>query len=421
MKKILLVVTIFFLPIFVYAGTCSVITDTQTTDDRSLTCDKTSQKITKYNSSEETVLSNGVCQVKCTESLAFSVDPIKKVLAGTSFNYPLYVSGERKCTAVYDYVSYETTIRKLVDEYAVLTGDAKITKGNELVNYYNKKKECDEFAVADSDYENKYTMKGTVSLKVQTSTKTDTLNYKYRSISDYSSNLNKDEIRYYACDYNEASRTCNESMRTIYTWTETARIFGKYTMPYLYLEKYTGEVKSASSATTCNAGDRYFVSLNELTKPLSGVTTDNGYKLTLTGTNLGNNLVKTGDKWNLNVSCWYQVKNLAFPQGGETIISSDTDENYELYGNVAFTYRQIDLDNPFPDRDPYSNWYGKEGLITSTASNIDKMSAFEITLNRSLIKKVREYNESNQYQTFKLDEMEKSLFIINNPSIIDRK
>lgn len=419
MKKLILFLLL-FLPFMVYAEVCSVIEDTQTASDRTLTCDANSTTVTTFSTkSSETVLDNGVCQIKCTEELILSIDPMKKVLAGTSFNYPLYVSGERKCTATYDYTTYETNIRKLVNEYSSLTGDAKTTKGNELVNYYTKKKECDEFTKEDSDYQKKYSMNGKVTLDVETSTSVDKLVYSYKNISDYNSQVNTDEIRYYACDYNENIRKCNESMRTISTWTETARIFGKYTMPNSYLERYTGEVKSSSTATTCNAGDRYFVSFNELTKPVATSIDDNGYKLTLVAINLGNNLKGSGTDWKLTTNCWYKVKNLAFPQGGTS--GGNEDENYPSYGNNAFVFRQIDINNPFPDRDPGANWYGRENLILSTKDKIDKMSKFEITLNRSIIKNVREWNTRYPYDTFNLNEMEKSIFLINNFPAIVRK
>ena len=242
MKKITFAFILFILPIFVFADTCSVKVDTQTNNDRELTCDLIDgeQTLTTYEtSSSKTVLDNDVCTVKCTESLVFSIDPMKKVLAGTSFNYPLYVSGERKCTATYDYVSYETTIKALVTEYEALSGVAKTTKGNEIVNYYDQKKSCDEFVVKDSDYQNVYKLGGDVSLKVQTSTSTDTLNYKYRDISDYYSTSNIDDVKYTACGFNEATKTCDGATRTISSWNETAKIFGKYTMPNVFVEKYT--------------------------------------------------------------------------------------------------------------------------------------------------------------------------------------
>ena len=248
MKKILFAFIIFMLPIFAYADTCSVKVDNQSVDDRELTCDyeEGEQTITTYETtSSKTVLDNDVCTVKCTESLVFSIDPMKKVLAGTSFNYPLYVSGERKCVATYDYVSYETTIKKLIAEYNALSGAAKTTKGNELVNYYDQKKKCDEFIVADSDNENVYKVDGTVKLAVQTSSSTENINYTYRNISDYSTTSNVDDVKYTACNYNEVTKSCDGDITTISSWTETARIFGKYTMPNVYVERYTGEVKSA--------------------------------------------------------------------------------------------------------------------------------------------------------------------------------
>lgn len=428
MKKKLftLLLLLLLLPITIYAETtCPVVTDTTTTDSRNLTCDAKKQTVTSFKTSkEETVLENDVCTIKCTENLIFSFDPIKKVLAGTSFNYPLYVSGERKCTATYKYEDYEKTIAKLVGEYASLTGDAKTTKGNELTNYYDLRKACDEFTKDGSDYEKKYKTNATVTLDVETSTVVDKIKYVYKEISDYNSQVEEDTVRYYACDYDEVTKKCKESMRTLNTWTETARIFGKYTMPNTYIERYTGEVKSTSTSTTCNAGDRYFTNFNELTKPLKDSKNDNGYKLTLVGNNLGNNLISGGSRWDMTVNCFYQVKNLSFPQGGGTSSSSGggiKDENYDEYGNTAFVYRTIELDDPFPDRDPGANWYGQEKLILSTKDNLDALSKFEIALNRSSIRKVREYNQSYPYDTFNLNEMEKSLFIINNTSIVKRK
>lgn len=423
MKKKLFAALLLLLPITIYADTtCPVVTDATTTDSRNLTCDATMQTVTSYKTTkEETVLDNDVCTIKCTENLIFSFDPIKKVLAGTSFNYPLYVSGERKCTATYKYEAYETAIYKLVGEYASLTGDAKTTKGNELTNYYDKRKACDEFTKEGSDYQNKYKINANVTLDVETSTVVNKIKYIYNEISDYSSKVEEDTVRYYACDYDEVTRKCKESMRTLNTWTETARIFGKYTMPNTYVERYTGEVKNVSTSTTCNAGDRYFTSFNELTKPLKDSKDDNGYKLTLVANNLGNNLVSSGVRWDLTVNCFYQVKNLSFPQGGGTSSGGIKDENYDDYGNTAFVYRTIELDNPFPDRSPGANWYGNENLILTTKDNLDDLSKFEITLNRNSIRKVREYNQIYPYDTFNLNEMEKSLFVINNTSIIKRK
>ena len=418
MKKVLLSLLL-FVPFCVFAeNKCESIIDSQTTNNRNLTCNSELRTTTTFKTTENLeVINNDVCKVTCSEELIFMIDPIKKVLAGTSFNYPLYASGIRKCSATYNYDSYETKIKTLVSEYANLTGSDKATKKNEIDNYYAQKKACDEFSTKDSDYQKVYKPKGAVTLNVQTSTKTDKISYVYKDISKYNSIIEYDDIRFSACDFNESSYTCNNKDTTISGWVETAKIFGKYTMPNTYVEKYTGEITSSKTSTSCNANDRYFTSFNELTNPVSG-DSNKGYTLTLNATNLGNNLTSSDPKWNLTVNCWYQVKNLAYPQGGSSTVTTgtNTDENYETYGNTAFIYRQIDLDNPFPGRDSGANWYGRQNLI-KTKNVIE----FEISLNRSKINKIKEYNENYSYDTFNLNEMEKSLFIINNPSIIDRK
>ena len=129
-------------------------------------------------------------------------------------------------------------------------------------------------------------------------------------------------------------------------------------------------------------------------------------------------MLAESNTWKLNVNCFYQVKNLAFPQGGETVASSDTDENYTPFGNVAFEYRTIDLSDPFPEREPGANWYGKQSLITPT---IETDPDFEINLSRKAIIDIREYNKTNPYVTFNLNDQDKSYFVENNVTIIDRK
>jgi hypothetical protein len=189
-------------------------------------------------------------------------------------------------------------------------------------------------------------------------------------------------------------------------------------MPTTYIEKYTGKITTTPSSTTCNVGDKYFVNFNELTRPRKDNPTDNGYKLTLIATDLGDNLKGSTSSWNLTTNCWYKVKNMSFPQGGT---AGNTDENYSSYGNNAFVFRQIEVDNPFPDREPGANWYGKEDLILTTKDMIDRMVKFKLTLNSSLIKKTREYNDIYPYDTFNLNGMEKSLFLENNIDNLIRK
>ncbi len=402
MKKKLILVILFLIPIYVFADTCNTIKDTQTSNDRALVCDKSNKTTTTYKTTNaKEVLKNDVCTVTCTEEIIVSIDPIKKVLAGTSFNYPLYVSGERKCTAVYNYNNYETKIKSLINEYNNLTGINKTNKGNEISNYYEQKKKCDNFYVKDSEYENKYTYNANVELKLETSEKEVTIPYKFTNVDEYESTVIVEDAPYYnACKYNETKKECSMSDETVAGWTETARIYGKYTMNDTYIERYTGEVKEIESENTCNVGDRYFVSLKEYTRPLETDTLDNGYSLKVIAKNLGNNLVKTGEIWNLDVSCWYQVKNLTFPQNN---VGIKKDEYYDELGSTGFMYRLIDLSDPFPNRTPGANWVGKESIISSTKDRLNSLKRFEINLTRSSIQNIRSYNEVHSYEPFNIE------------------
>ena len=425
MKKILAMLLL--LPIFVSAETCDTVIDKQTTYDRNLVCDLNNNTTTLFKTNkEEVVLNNSVCKITCTEEILFQIDPVKRVLAGTSFNYPLVTSGERKCTAVYNYNDYETKIRRLTYEYEELTGTAKTTKGNELTNYYAEKKACDEFVQKDGVYENKYKFNGNVELKVETSEKVVTIPYKFVEMDEYYSEVLKDDTPYYnACVYNEAKKECDGGEETTAGWTEYARIYGKYTMNDSYVEKYTGDIKDTPSDDTCNAGDRYFVNFSEFTRPESGNNTDKGYSLKLIAKNIGNNLTPSGNTWNLNVDCWYQVKNLIFPQ---TNPGGKTDEMYDKIAGTGFMYRLIDLNNPFPNREPGANWLGKESIISSTKDRLSTLQRFVINLNSSSIGRVRTYNDTHSYESFNIElkdvdgeKKEYSSFVQAFNDVIDRK
>ena len=431
MKKVLIFVIALIMPVIVFGQTCDTERDPATGNNRSITCDAENSVVTNFKTtSEVTAIDNGVCTIKCTEELALSIDPIKKVLAGMSFSYPLYVSGERKCTATYDYVTYNKKIKDLIKEYESLSGAAKTTKGNELTNYYALRKQCDNFTVKGSDEFNEYKLDAKVKLDVETSTGVDKdIKYKFESLLDYTNTVTQDDVVYDNCQYNETTRKCTETGRTITGWQETARVIGKYAMENRYLEKYTGKVLDKPAANTCDAEDRYFVGLNELTKPLTGDTRNQGYKLTLYAESLGDNLMRKNaphydrSTWKLTATCYYQVKNFMYPQQ-ESSTGRCIDEMCNEIGTIGYMYRIIDLNDPFPDREPGANWKGKETIISSTKDRITSLERFRINLNRNSIKRVRDYNAAqgtNGYTTFDLTDMEKSKFIISNTSIITRK
>lgn len=428
MKKLGLILLLVFPTLVFAADACSPIVSTITTDSRNITCDASKRTATTFKTTSEIeVLKNDVCTVKCTEEILFSVDPIKNVLAGTGFNYPLYASGKRVCKAVYKYSDYETKIKKLVDEYSKLspTSTAGKTKKNEITNYYELKKECDKFPT-----NSKYSFNGDIKLKLTTSEKVENIKYKFVQSDEYTNTVEKEEVfvANKACDYNETSVKCNLSDTTLESWTDIAYLNGKYTMSDAYLEQYTGKVYTTNKYDRCNAGDKYFTSMQEYTKPKASDKKDNGYSLELIANELGSNLSSSGKKWSLDVKCSYRIKNLIYPVRKPG--TGGTDEDYELCGgNTCYQYRMVDLNEPFPNRVPAANWdgLGTNGksivynVITSTKDSLSTMEKFRITLDRSKIRRVREYNKVNKYDTFNLPEMERSIFIIQNPDIVDRK
>lgn len=424
MKKKILLFALLLMPLMVNAlDVCDVASDNQTSNNRTLTCSPTQISTTKFKSTKEKeVLKNDVCTITCTEDIVFSIKPTQKVLAGMSFSYPLYSSGVRKCTAKYNYKNYEDRMQKLVDEYKALTDTtAKNNKVKELDALYEQKARCDGYAEAGNEYESKYSFNGEANLKVETSTNVENVTYEYKDIDEYYTNVVKDNINYYSCGYNSSTKNCDGAQRTTNGWTSTSRVYGKYTMKEVFIEKYTGEIKTTKGDNTCEGMDKFFVKLNEYTRPVSNDKDDNGYSLTLTATNLNTKTINDTD-WNLTVNCYYQVNNLMFPQGGTNV---KADENYSKYGNTAFQYRIVALEEPFPDREAGANWKGNESIITSSKSIVfstnNTLERFIINLDRAGIRKVREYNELYKYDTFNLDSKEQSIFINNMGKMFDRK
>ena len=411
-KKILVIVAFLMVPIVTFGMTCDPKKDDNPSNNKTITCDSEKSTVTQYSSGDITVVNNSVCRIVCSEDLMLAVDPEKHVLAGTSFSYPLYVSGQRKCKATYKKgsrgdISYETNIRNY------------IAQGNRpaALNLYNEKKACDNFTV-NKAYELNNAL---VSLNIVTSKGNITKPYKYVNMMDVNETpvVIKDEIAYDACNYipDSSVGSCNENgpEKSLVGWTEIVSARGKYTMEDTYLKDFTGEVETEADTAykNCNAGDRFFTDLNEITNK------DPGYKLTLTARNLGSNIPGVSKQWNLTTNCKYEVENLVFPQ--ENVIGRCVDENCEKYGTMGFQYRIIDLFDPFPGRTPGANWQNKLSVITRTRNNITSLEKFIINLNRSSILRTREYNKTHKYDVFDFENMEISSFINSNSSIVTRK
>ena len=411
-RRFVISILILFFGLLVVNAEDAII-DNQTTNDRVLECDSTAQTVTRFKypkvGDDEEIFSNNLCTIRCNESIITAIDPIKNVRAGMGFNYPLYIAAERNCVAEYDYVTYYTDLKDLVSRRdAEAVGSAAYNNlVNQISNMMQEKTTCDLFNEEDGKYE----LNPTISLDVETSEGVDNVTYTYLETSEYEPNLIEEKAPYDTCELTAPTAACTTETEATSGWTNISRYDGMYVMANRFIELYTGKVVLVEDANTCIAGNIYFTSFYEVTRPVTGDLLDKGYSLTLNVSNLGNNIDLTSDTWNLTASCYYTVQNLIFPQG---IV---TEENYPKYGSTAFMYRLIDLNTPFPNREAGENWYGKESLITS----LDPTKImYEINLSSGAIRRIRDYNDTNPYDTFNLDEMERSLFIESNPNIIKR-
>lgn len=422
LKKLVFSIPVFFTTLLlVSAEECKLEEDTQTTDNRVLSCHATNQTTTTFSYPKvgrTEVYKNSLCKIECNENIVLSIDSAKNVRAGMGFNYPMYVAAQRICVATYTVEKYDADLRSLLaSRDAVPMGSAQYTNFvNQISNQLQIKDECDNWKTTSG----KYNINPNISLDIETSQNVVNIPYIYKEIDPYVPVFKEEKTPYVSCDLQDNPRgSCIANNDTVERWTEIARIDGKYTMNDKYIELYSGDVSEILSDKTCKAGDTYFTSFYELTKPITGDLTDKGYFLKLKVNNLGNNIKAAGDKWSLNVDCWYALKNVLFPQGAGGVGSTE-DEFFAKYGGTGFMYRTIDLETPFPNREPGENWYGKEELIVDTSSVIRDKVLFEINLNASYIRKTIEFNKRNSYDTFDYDEDQKSKWIEANTNIVKR-
>lgn len=402
-RKIIFIVVLLMLGMIVVKGA---------TIDRNLTCDATKQVFDKFTTKEKKAFENSVCTISCSEELFYGYDPIKNVLAGRGFSYPLYLSGQKQCNAKYKYASYYSRIQNLVN---LRDGTSNPTFKQDYINQINnlllEKQECDEYYKKDEAGE--YKINADVTFEVQNSSKTEIVDYVYYETNELEPVYEESAVPYRGCELQNGTSNCIYTTRVVSEWDSIDRNDGVYTVGERYIEAYTGNIKKTSSdPNDCKICNAYVVSFYEKTKPEAGVVGDKGYTLKIVAKNVGGNITPTDDVWNLTINCWYTVENIIFPQSG--------DVNYTKYGEFGFMYRLIDLKNPFPKRDPGDNWFGKIDFIREdTRSNI----MYEINLTRGAIKTVREDNElhPNSYSIFDYDINGRNSFIEKYISIITRK
>ncbi|NLV90188.1 MAG: hypothetical protein GX032_01800 [Tenericutes bacterium] len=482
---------------------CEPIENNNNADNRVLTCDmdkdtSTSFQYPKGVGVQVTSFENPYCVVTCKENIAFSFDNAKVLSAGMGFTYPLYLSAQRQCMSEYKNVEdYDELLRKLIDAYMVLVGqkyfggsradynydgfsnrndylsvndDKNILKDiegnlvfnpaldisndvnigrlkNTINNMSSFKEECNSWPL-ETNVGTEYSLNPDVSLNVTTSKGNVTEVYNYINNSSTRTHT-YNNTGYNLCKLNETI----ESGISLYDckpdtsydgWSETSNIRGRFTIPPKKMELYTGKIEVLKDSDSdfvnwCKAGEKFFVSPTEITRPAESNKADKGYPLVLSVRNIGNNIEPLSPKnMTLTVNCYYQVINtLSLSETDPWFIENNSD--WGINGRTstinAIIYRPIDLNDPFPNRDPRINWDGtitekingsevvrtlEEKFITSTADTIRNRTMYTIDLNASSIKNVKSYNREHPYIDWRLTPSEKSLFINNNTRIIKR-
>lgn len=370
-------------------------------------CDAKMKTEMIYYTEPVKVVDNQVCEITCGENYIFSIDPEVKVLAGTGFRYPIYVSASRTCKATFKMTSDNSTT------YLEATGKSLANSSSKaLSNLIQDRNTCMTYAE-----DNKYILKGTINMKAGSSAELEAnekfgnVEYVYEDISEPTTVV--DEVTMYtpnACNINDKG-VCSGDNDIVSEWISDTRLFGKFTKSHTYLKRYTGEVVNTEEVNTCDGTDKFYVSFNEK-------TSSEGYSLSIENANIKSNVVdkSNSEGWskgiNLNIECDYVVNNLY-------AISKD-DANYAKYGSTGFLYRTIDVNDPFPNRSPYANWIniavnvGKKWSLPGELHPDDKASSksrWEISLTRSGINTVKSENEGIYYSTFDMDENGHSNFV----------
>lgn len=487
MKKII-ILPLFFIGMMLVMGAddCDPIQSNVSSDSRTLTCDNSKPTVTSYEYPKGTgnwvkTFNNEYCTVVCKEFISLSFEGIKKVYAGQGFSYPLFVSANRNCKSTYSNVeTFDKLYRKMVDAYMVLADPKEVkadvnndglmdSKDIETVNSWvntlltldgrkilafpdkaaalrgeimemkKMKTECNEWG----NTTNRYSLDSTVNLSITTSKGKEQKKYSFVETTPYANVKTEDEsTSYYSCRLE--SPNANELLcvdePTITGWTEIATINGAYTMPTVNLELYTGKVianeKGEIKDGQCIAGPVYFTDFEEVTRPALNDKNDKGYPLVLTALRIGNNIDKKVPKrFNLTVNCFYQVKNVSSPTESDTVYTYHSDVITKREGFLLHEYRIIDLNNPFPGRNPLANWDGivkvmingkiqeiplKEYYITEKGTSIRKNNLYTIKLNNSSVRAISRYNKSNAYGVFNLDKKENSIFVRKHNDIIKK-
>ena len=162
----------------------------------------------------------------------------------------------------------------------------------------------------------------------------------------------------------------------------TATCHLEYAFPYVYIGRYDGAIDYYPRENYFNGGRSLYTDL--------GGKTGTIYNLDLDIVNISSMF-----KWRITYYCDYTIENY-FPP-----IGSDSGGGLSVIEPSRYFFRPISLINPFPSREPGSNWLAfkdydfttKKGQPLYDKSNI----MYEINLTSDIMKEIKQYNNDNSY------------------------
>ncbi len=162
---------------------------------------------------------------------------------------------------------------------------------------------------------------------------------------------------------------------------------------FYYIQRYTGEISDTNKDGYDRHGRYAYTGFYDPSM---------NHSFSIRARNLGPNLTGVTRNWHIDpLNCHYEVTNWLFPP--------ENDPQREKYGAVTFTFRQISLTDPFPNRSPRTNWLDRENLINDFAN----FEPYHIELTPGLRQSIRLYNRNSNYGSFNIEDPYRSLMIRN--------
>lgn len=200
--------------------------------------------------------------------------------------------------------------------------------------------------------------------------------------SDNNHNKDKSNIKFSryinTCEFSDAKIAICESVdTTMYAnWERYSYVETNYKLPHKYIKKDSNATIRSSDCQYClDGGYKYYTNFE---------TPTGNYDIKVTASNLGHK-----GKWKIIDTCEYHLDNLVKPPSEGDGSGGGRDPNY----GRTFLYRPISLFDPFPNRVAGPNWFGRENLITNSASTLyNKIPEYVVELTPQDIQQIKKSN-----------------------------